>query len=1001
MMNKIYRIIWNSTLGQWIVASELGRGKKKNKSRLGNRAAALVLGGLSSLCSLDAFATDYDYIGLGHHSDITILNPGDRVIGNAAALITLMGTDKFTATGASLINDGYLGIHLLNTTELNLIDTDLRLTAADGYGILASDGSSVNIVNGSISTGFHGITGHGATLVVNGTTVSTTGDNGSGITAFEQSSMELTNVNIHTLGQNAYGAMIHGYNSNGIIKGSAIATEGESANGIYFAGVFAEITDTDITTKGKRANGVLASGGIPGQLTINGGTIATQGEQSNGVMVESAGPVKINDTRIDVSGNGAHGVWGSSSTNIELNNADISVSGDSGGQRVAGILATTDSVTIAVNNTNVLASGNGSDGIRAERSGAIVVNGGTVKATGNNGVAVRLDGEHSPVLMTINDALLNTTGDNGSAVYLSGQSKAVLNNVTASTSGIDAAGIVIDRSSLSASVINLQNSSVSSLASDGMLVSAALGEINLTATDIFGGGGNALNVDNASQLTLNANSSQLSGNLNVSADSRANVNLSNDSLLKGATHNVTVLNMDNSQWQMSADSDLGALNVNDSVVSFNVPELGAFKTLTTGSLAGNGSTFILNTVLNDGDINTQSDKIHVTGDATGEHRLVVNNSGGLGALTVGDGIQVVAIDGASSSSFKLGSTVSAGAYEYLLYEGGSTDVNDWYLRSYLQPLTSDPIPDNVISYRPEVAGYIAAPYLNQQYGFDTIGTLHERLGDDVTHGNNDTWSRMGGQHRTDAAGRFGYRGNSWFVQFGSDLYQNQTDTDTAVSSGLMVTMGTQNTDVQDHARSLNPTMSVNTGNVVSDALSLGGYYTRMAQDNSYLDLVGQGTYYHNKYESNHRATQNGYGAALSGEVGKPFALGGNVILEPQAQLIYQYLYLDSFNDGVSTIDSTSSHSGLARGGLRLVYDEATVKPYVVADVVQRLGGNTSVGIGGTDVSADFSDGWWQTGAGVSVQLADDTQMYADAKYQRGFDGGMEGYTGHLGIKVSF
>lgn len=28
-MNKVYNIIWNATLGLWVVASELSKGKKK------------------------------------------------------------------------------------------------------------------------------------------------------------------------------------------------------------------------------------------------------------------------------------------------------------------------------------------------------------------------------------------------------------------------------------------------------------------------------------------------------------------------------------------------------------------------------------------------------------------------------------------------------------------------------------------------------------------------------------------------------------------------------------------------------------------------------------------------------------------------------------------------------------------------------------------------------------------------------------------------------------
>ncbi|WP_159565664.1 autotransporter outer membrane beta-barrel domain-containing protein [Budvicia diplopodorum] len=1040
-MNKSYQVIWNS--------------------KVGRHAIALATCGLSVVGSLNAYATDYVNI-TAYAGDSVVLNVGDRVTGPPpyalTGLLHALGVGaKITATGIAVDNTvvGAYGIISSNGALIDLTNT--TITSVD-LGILAIDNGNVIFTNSSVaSSGADTVNLVRVNFSSNGSKIQSSGDH-RGLFATE-STVNLIDTNVETNGLGANALDIN-HLSQATLTGGNILTEGDYSTGLLFLGASLNVNGTTILTKGSESTGLTASGDV---TILNGGSVTTQGDNATGIL--SGGQFRANGTSVSVSGNDSRAltttygtsdvehmdirstgnatagsksaVLASYSANLTIKNSQI----NSSGIKMGGLELLRDA-DVHLIDTDIIATGDNAYGISAQR-GKVDVSGGTIHssgtgiqgsnstvvasnttilttgigaegvmgATGSNmtltDVNIQTGGASSNAVdanaanINLNSVMLTTQGEQASGLIAQGNNATINGrSVIVQTAGVDAAGIQISHSASSASTINLQNSLLNSAQSDGMLVSSALGAINLTNSIVTGGNGNVLNAENASQLTLKADSSILNGDLQVSNDSTADVSLRNGSVLKGAAHNVTVLNMDNSQWLMSADSDLRSLNSNSSVISFNQPVLGVFKTLTIGNLSGNGSTFVLNTVLNEGDSNAQSDKIHIIGDATGNHSLVVNNAGGLGALTVGDGIQVVSIDGTSGSKFKLGNTVSAGAYEYQLYQGGSTDANDWYLRTYLPSPTPDPT-DYVIAYRPEVAGYIAAPYLNQQYGFDTIGTLHERIGDNVTRGNNDTWARMGGQHRTNDAGRFGYRGGSWFVQFGSDLYQDKTDSGTLVSSGLMVTMGTQSTDTQDRLRSLNPTLSVNTGKVVSDAVSLGGYYTRMAQDNSYLDLVGQGTYYHNKYESDHRANQNGYGAVLSGEVGKPFALGGNMTLEPQAQLMYQYLYLDSFNDGVSNIDNTSSHSGLARGGLRLSYEVTTIKPYVVVDAVQRLGGNTSVGIGDTDVSADFTDGWWQTGAGVSVQLAEDTQMYADAKYLCGFDGGMEGYTGHLGVKVSF
>ncbi|MDR1827961.1 MAG: autotransporter outer membrane beta-barrel domain-containing protein, partial [Methylobacteriaceae bacterium] len=115
-----------------------------------------------------------------------------------------------------------------------------------------------------------------------------------------------------------------------------------------------------------------------------------------------------------------------------------------------------------------------------------------------------------------------------------------------------------------------------------------------------------------------------------------------------------------------------------------------FGTLTIkGSYTANGGALMVNTKL--GDDASPTDLLHVVGNTSGNTTLYVVNTGGAGALTAGDGIMVVEVDGASNGKFSLAGdyvtprgnqAVVAGAYAYTLQKDGLSGSNgNWYLRS--------------------------------------------------------------------------------------------------------------------------------------------------------------------------------------------------------------------------------------------------------------------------------------------------------------------------------
>lgn len=974
---------------------------------------------------------------------LNIETNGDQTYG-ASALSA--GTISLKHSVIHTFGDIAYGLSAASGGVIDADDIQINTTGFNTHGIFAQGNDShIGLNNSTINTmgnyshGLSSITA--ASLLADRVDIMTRGDSAYGIYTDQGGKAVFTNGSIKTNGVTSYGARTNSMESTLSLGNVYIETLGQLSAGVKSVGAIAEVYSSDIFTYGDGSYGLNAdqSGSLVNAHNVNiqtSGNITSSGDTASAVVAEFGGTVNLlGHNTIQTYGTNGIGLLAQVSG---VNLPDTVINAGDGtnlliintmGTNAYGIEACSlhgDSLSCS----NSLQDDLGSADLSATSKAIINVNRTHITTAGQNAYALYTI---SPESSIVGHSVTGTTsGESAHAITMLRGGE-----VTLTDSQLQAQGYQADGARIAGGLINdstaklaLNNSTLISDMGNGISVEPGNSDILLDHSQLKGkeralftaAGGNTRlsaingsaihnNLDASGSLTVNMDNSLLAGDVisrlgHINADALL-LSADNGSAIVGGMDNVSTLSLNNSRWDMTKSSDitglinqqLGGLRLNNGHVNF-VASGANYKTLTTHLLSGDG-TFMMNTELNDGGVNTHSDLLHITQNASGNHNLIVNNTTGSGALTVGDGIKLVQIEGSSDASFKLGNTVSVGAYQYLLYHGGESAADDWYLRSYLQGTTPQPEPNNVVAYRPEIAGYVAMPYMNQQYGFDAIGTYHERVGDTVIRSGSESWARMGGQHRTHDAERFSYTSDGWFVQFGSDLYQAKTDAGTDVNAGIMAMLGSQHIDTQDRARSLNPTLSINTGKVVSDAYSLGGYYSRLAQDGGYLDLVGQGTFYRNKYQSSHEASQSGFGTVLSAEVGQPYALGANFKLEPQAQIMYQFLSLDNFNDRISNVDGVSSHTGLTRGGIRLSYDKATIKPYILADVVQRIGGNTSVNVGGADISADFTDSWWQTGAGISVQLAEDTQIYTDAKYQRGFDGAMQGYSGRLGIKVSF
>ncbi|RJT52898.1 autotransporter family protein [Rahnella variigena] len=650
---------------------------------------------------------------------------------------------------------------------------------------------------------------------------------------------------------------------------------------------------------------------------------------------------------------------------------------------------------LQMKNVDIHTLGQYSNGLMVQNDSVVQVSGGsiTTQAAATNGVTI--NGAND---LTLADGLLISTPGNASvglALNADPMTADQVQKVRIDNATINSGNVGISKIYDGAAQVIIDNASL---------------VLGINAAMTF--------ADNGASTVNVSGKSQIIGNIINGTTAKTDVTL-DGSVLTGAVQNLSSLTLNNqSVWNLTGDSVLTNLSMDNSLLNFTQPQQGQFHTLNASTLSGNGS-LNFNTQL--GSDNSPTDLLHVQGNASGQFGVLVRNVGGSGALTTGDGIRLVQVDGADTSSLKLLRKVSAGAYDYYLYKGGSSSSKDWYLRTYLEPVPPPepvpdpdpapeptpqptPIPKPVIAYRTDVVGYIAAPFLNRQYGFSSMGSYHERTGDSVKRAQDGTWARIGGAHDNYDIGRFSFDSDIRYIQIGKDLYQDETPRGNNVHAGIMISLGDQKTNSSDSARGL-VGESTDTGDVSTDAYGIGGYYTVKTDSGAYLDFVGQVTDYHTEFQSETQAKQDGYGVALSAEGGIPFAITQSWRLEPQTQVIYQYLHMKGFNDGIASVEKTTDNSVQARAGVRLSHlpqvDQPNITPYLNLDAVSTFSDAPAVTIASTRISPDFTQSTWKAGGGITATLSKNAALYASANYLRGFDGKQEGYQGNIGINVSF
>lgn len=396
-----------------------------------------------------------------------------------------------------------------------------------------------------------------------------------------------------------------------------------------------------------------------------------------------------------------------------------------------------------------------------------------------------------------------------------------------------------------------------------------------------------------------------------------------------------------------------------------------------GAYVGNNGQLRLGTVLNAAG---PSDRLVLDGpaaSASGRTSVQIGNAGGLGALTTGAGIEVIAArNGATTTAqssrdaFVLaGGHVDAGAYEYLLLPADERGAGEsWYLRSHSTTAAPPdvpvpPKPDAEPSagaqeqprYRAEVPLFAALPAQLRQSDTTMLSNLHRRIGDDdVRVPSASGGSGAGGDRR------------AWGRLIGADLDLRQEGTVSPASSGHLeglqvgtdlfalpaanwragIYVGQMDSDARVSGLARDGWGRVGTADLRSQYL--GAYATYATPSGFYADAVLQVA--RHKYtlspDGNASVAGKGDGLQASIEVGQSFGLGGGWFIEPQLQLVHERVDLDDVDLAGTRVRNDADSGWLARAGVRIKGELSTglgsLQPYARVNVYRASSGQDQV-----------------------------------------------------------
>lgn len=680
-------------------------------------------------------------------------------------------------------------------------------------------------------------------------------------------------------------------------------------------------------------------------VNITGGT-ATSANAVTVRLISSAANLDNTTIRNTVGG----GLLAARVTNLTqgsqvvVNNSEIT--GNTYGLQITGYS------TVRITDSNVVGTG-------IDRN-AVNNFGGQLQAVGTrftgeaNGIRLARDTSTTGLVSTLSLDASSVTGKVGAAVRVDNGTQAQIDVLNSSqlNGGNGNALEVVDASQATMSVRN------SALSGNVQVSDTSSATVLLDQASLLG---NLLVDDNATSA-LSLNQSSMQGDVRVAAGATGVLTLDNSSQLTGKLENVQQVNINsNSNWTLDADNTVANLAMNGGQVTFG--DNATFYRLNVENLSGNG-TFVMASDFANGN----TDFLNVTGNASGNHGLLIGSNGADPSLQSLKVVHVAAGD-AQFSLRNEGQQVDLGAYSYKLVK---KDDQDWYLD--METRTISPMTRTVMA--------LFNTPITIAYGEMT--SLRSRMGElRYNQGKNaGVWMRAyGNQHNiADASSGVGYEQNQRGLTFGADAQLGESNWTLGLLAG--------------HSRSDLNLSYGSSGSI--DSYYVGGYATWMDLDSGYyVDSVLK----YNRYQNNAKVglsdgtrTKGDYdthGVSASVEAGKHIKLNDGYFIEPFAQIATAAVAGKDFTlDNGFDANGDVSRSLLGKVGTTVgktisLGGDSMIQPYVKAAFAHEFAQRNQVQVNNNVFNNDLSGSRAELGAGVAWTVAKDFQVYSEAGYMNG------------------
>ncbi|MGE6333039.1 autotransporter domain-containing protein [Stenotrophomonas sp. NPDC077659] len=300
-------------------------------------------------------------------------------------------------------------------------------------------------------------------------------------------------------------------------------------------------------------------------------------------------------------------------------------------------------------------------------------------------------------------------------------------------------------------------------------------------------------------------------------------------------------------------------------------------------------------------------------------------------------------------------------------------------------------------YRLETAAYAVVPPLLRETSLASLGTFHERQGEQRLLYSNGAfrtaWGRLVGQSseihwKGDA--QPGFDGDVMGVQAGLDLWA-------AAADGYRNQVGVFAGRTRAEGRTTGLALgweNVQVGQSRLDDKHVGLYWTLTGSGGGYLDAVAM----QSRYDGRARSSRGlgidvkGDGTTLSLEAGKPLLRFGQSSwwLEPQVQVIWQRSSLDDQHDDVSAIRFDTDNAWTGRVGLRLAGDYQLAdngwQPYFKVNYWHGRSGEDRIQFDSDTIINAQRSRALEAGFGVVARFNRTISAYAVADYTRELGG---------------